>query len=83
MSQKTAKTVEDVIRWVETNAHHRAAWVQNDAFLVLSGDGSTLRIPRSVQERTHGLIKPGDIFDTRMYRATEAGLELLAKEPTT
>lgn len=71
MTQKTAKTVEDVLEWVETNAHHRG-W-KDDGVLVLAGHSAVLRIPRAVHEKTMGLIEPGGQFDARMYRATKSG----------
>ena len=78
--QKTAKSVEDVIRWVETTPHHRGSWDEEDGFFILSGRGTKLRIPEKLQRQTRGLIKPGDRFDRRMYRATEAGLKLLSDD---
>lgn len=73
MGQKTATSVEDVLEWVETNAHHSGAWDDEPGFFVLKGHGSKLRIPEKIQERTRGLIEPGKQFDTRMYRATKSG----------
>lgn len=89
MAQLTAKTVEDVIRWVETTPHHRASWRSNDprnplsddgARLVLEGYGTKLIIPLAVQEQTRSLIQAShDQFDTRMFRATKAGRARLRK----
>lgn len=82
MSVQTAKSVEDVLAWVESNAHHRAAWIgprDAETHLVLSGAGATLRIPTAIQIETKNLIEPGKQFDTRMFRATKAGRARLRK----
>jgi hypothetical protein len=85
MTQLTAKTVEDVLRWVESTAHHSAAWRPKhgrgyaqlddpEACLVLAGYGDTLRIPAAIHKLTDKLVEPSrEKFDTRMYRATKAG----------
>jgi hypothetical protein len=85
MSQVTAKTVEDVLRWIETTPHHKAAWRTKDgrdyaehddpnSFLVLSGHREVLRIPVAIQKQTRMLVQASrEQFDTRMFRATKAG----------
>lgn len=91
MAQMTAKTMEDVLQWVETTPHHRASWRTKDgrhyasfddprAVFVLEGDGQKLRIPLSIQQQTRGLIEPGGKFDNRMYRATKAGRDRLRRK---
>lgn len=77
MAQKTAKTVEDVLRWIEATPHHFASWEEEDGFFILKGRADKLRIPVKIQEQTRGLVSPGGHFDTRMFRANEAGLERL------
>jgi hypothetical protein len=81
VKQKTAKTVEDVLDWIETTPHHKAAWedMPEPGFLVLSGHHDRLRIPTDVHARASRLVAPGDQFDTRMYRATKAGRARLAR----
>lgn len=73
MGQKTAKTVEDVLQWIETTPHHIASVCDEPGFLVLRGQFDKLRIPRVLQAKTSRLIRPGGRFDTRMYRATKSG----------
>jgi hypothetical protein len=72
VSQLTAKSVEDVLRWVETTPHHFAS-AEDPKFFVLKGHGATLRIPEALRAETARYIEPGKNFDTRMYRATKAG----------
>lgn len=79
MRQVTAKSVEDVLRWVETTPHHIASWIDEPGFFVLKGHSSKLRISETLQARTHKLIEPGGSFDNRMYRATKAGRARLRK----
>lgn len=90
MSQVTAKTVEDVLRWIESTPHHQAAWRTKDgrdyakhddptAVMVLSGYRQTLRIPLAIHLQTLKLVEPGKEFDTRMFRATKAGRARLRK----
>lgn len=79
MGQVTAKTVADVLEWIETTPHHIASTIEEPGFFVLRGYGCKLRIPIAVHAQTKGLVKPGKRFDTRMYRATIPGrLRLLA-----
>lgn len=79
MAQKTAKTVEDVLEWIETTPHHRASWIEEEGFFVLQGHHHKLRIPEAIQEKTRGLVRPGDPMDQRMYRATKTGRAKLRK----
>lgn len=72
MAQLTAKTVEDVLRWIETTPHHFAS-AEDPGFIVLKGHGDVLRIPETIRVATLRLVEPGGRFDTRMYRATKAG----------
>ena len=74
MKQTTAKTVEDVLNWIETTPHHYAASDDEPGFFILKGRDRRLRIPNAVHAQTEGLVRPGDEFDRRVYRATEAGL---------
>lgn len=78
MAQKTAKTVEDVLEWVENTPHHYAAWDDEPGFFILKGHGDKLRIPEAIQKQTRTLVEPGGRFDTRMFRATKAGRALLS-----
>lgn len=74
MTQVTAKTVEDVLRWIETTPHHFASVIDEPGFFVLKGYGEKLRIPQALQEKTMRLVEPAkDRFDSRMYRATKSG----------
>ena len=78
MSQKTAKTVEDVLHWIETEPHHFASVCDEPGFFVLRGYGTKLRIPMSIQEKSLRLVAPSkNRFDNRMYRATKSGLARL------
>lgn len=90
MKQITATSVEDVLRWIEATPHHRAAWRPKsgrgyarfddpEAVLVLDGRHDRLRIPLAIQVETRSLTRAGDAFDTRMFRANEAGLSILRK----
>jgi len=80
MAQLTAKTVEDVLQWVETNQHHFAS-AEDPAFFVLKGYGQTLRIPEAIRAKAVHLIEPSkDRFDSRMYRATKSGRARLARQ---
>lgn len=94
MAQMTAKTVEDVLQWIETTPHHRASWRTKDgrdyallddpsAVFVLEGYRQKLRIPLSVQEQTRDLIEPGGKYDNRMYRANKAGRARLRRKVAT
>lgn len=74
MRQITAKSVEDVLEWVENNQHHIGSWIDAPGFFVLKGHGTKIRIPENIQEKSRNLIEPSkDQFDSRMYRATKAG----------
>ena len=74
MAQTTAKTVEDVLRWVETTPHHFASACDEPGFFLLKGYGEKLRVPYDLQVKTIRLIEPSkDRFDNRMYRATKSG----------
>lgn len=82
MRQKTAKTVEDVLNWIETNPHHRGAWIgprDAETHFVLSGHGAVLRIPTDIQVQTRGLTEVGGQFDTRMFRANKKGRAYLRR----
>lgn len=80
MAQKTAKTIFDVLDWVENNGHHYASWCDEDGFLILKGFGVKLRIPVAVHYEVMGLIEPSsDEFDTRMYRANRKGRAAMKK----
>lgn len=81
MKQLTAKTVEDVLNWIETKPHHYAASDEEPGFFILKGRDHKLRIPDAIHAQTSGLVQPGDEFDRRMYRATEAGLARLRPAP--
>lgn len=88
MSQKTAKTVEDVLEWVETHPHHIASLIDEPNFFVLKGHHGKLRIPDAIRAASAHLIEPSKQFDTRMYRATKAGRARLrraqrASQPST
>lgn len=74
MSQKTAKTVEDVLNWIEATPHHYASVCDEPGFFILKGYGDKLRIPYFIQDKTLRLVEPSkDKFDNRMYRATKSG----------
>lgn len=80
MTVKTADTILDVLRWVESNGHHKGEWIgpnRAESHLVLSGHGCQLRIPAGVHVWTKDLIEPGGQFDARMYRANAKGREYL------
>lgn len=79
-SQFTAKTVEDVLRWIEARPHHFASWISDPGFFVLGGHGYRLRVPELLQEQTCRLLRSdGSRFDNRMYRANAAGLARLRR----
>lgn len=83
MSRRTAQSVEEVLEWIETTRHHKAylEWHPSDrkramkdvTHFVMEGYGARLRVPIAIHDQTHKLVKPGDHFDSRMYRATPAG----------
>jgi len=74
MAQTTAKTVEDVLRWIENEPHHFASVIDEPGFFILKGHGSKLRIPESIQQASMRFVEPNkDRFDNRMYRATKSG----------
>ena len=79
MGQKTAKTVEDVLYWIETTPHHYAATDDEEGFFILKGHGGNkLRIPNDLQRQTHDLVcSSPDQFDTRMFRANAEGLKII------
>lgn len=80
MKQMTAKTVVDVLKWIEGNGHHKASIIAEKGFFVLEGRGVKLRIPDEIQKQTYDLVVPSPHqFDTRMYRASKKGLALLRK----
>ena len=72
MTQKTAKTVLDVLDWIETTPHHIAS-AEDPKFFVLKGHHDTLRIPTAIHDKMRKLVKPGGFFDQRMYRCTPSG----------
>lgn len=74
MTQLTAKTVEDVLNWIETTPHHFASVCDEPGFFILKGYGDKLRIPMHIQSESMRLVEPSkDRFDNRMYRATKSG----------
>ena len=79
MKQVTAKTVLDVLRWIETTPHHYAASDDEAGFFILKGHGTKLRIPNAIHAKTIDLVKPGDASDARMFRASAKGRRLMAK----
>lgn len=84
MKQLTAKTVEDVLQWIEATPHHRGSWVEAPGFFVLAGRNDKLRIPEDVQEAARPFYQPApDHFDTRMFRATPAGKARLTRSRKT
>lgn len=81
MKQTTAKGVVDVLRWIETNDHHYAAWDEEDGFLILKGRTAKLRIPEKVNAEALELVEPSRVqFDTRMFRASKKGRAVLRQE---
>lgn len=81
MKQTTAKTVEDVLNWIETKPHHYAASDEEPGFFILKGRDHKLRIPDAIHALTHPFVQPGGEFDRRMYRATGAGLARIGQSP--
>jgi hypothetical protein len=83
MSQLTARTVDDVLQWIETTPHHRAAHDgysdRDKGFFVLDGHGERLRIPASIRVEAMRFVQPGGEFDKRMFRATPAGKARLTR----
>jgi hypothetical protein len=80
MKQETAKSPEQVLRWIETHDHHYGSWDDEVGFFILRGAGHKLRIPDDVQKQTQGLVEPSkDQFDSRMFRANSKGRSLLRK----
>ena len=80
VTQKTAKTVEDVLNWIETTPHHFASVCDEPGFFILKGYVDKLRIPMDLQEKSLKLVVPSsDRFDNRMYRATKSGRARLRK----
>lgn len=73
MIQKTAKTVADVLEWIETTEHHSASVCTEPGFLVLKGYHDKLRVPRAIWRKSTKCVRPGNRFDTRMYRITATG----------
>lgn len=83
--QKTAKSVEEVLEWVETTPHHIAGWelkprqrLEDAKFFYLQGDEGKLRIPLELQLQVGPFLKPGEHLDRRMYRATAVGKRKLS-----
>lgn len=65
VTQFTAKTIQDVMLWLETTPHHIAS-AEDPKVFVLKGHFNILRIPESLRKRC--FVKPSENFDTRMYR---------------
>jgi len=80
VKQKTAKTVIDVLKWINETPHHFAAWDIEPGFLIIRGHGVKLRIPEEIQKQTRELVEPGGRVDARMFRPNAAGLKLLERE---
>ncbi len=78
MTQKTAKTVAEVLEWIETNEHHFAS-AEDPKFFILKGHRDVLRIPDAIRIKTLKFVEPGKRFDSRMYRATKAGRAYLRR----
>lgn len=90
MKQLTAKSVEDVLRWMESTPHHKGAVVGIDystnpptrlpeARFILSGYHARLIIPFDIHEMAAPLYSPGGYFDTRMYRPNTKGRAFLRR----
>jgi hypothetical protein len=78
MKQLTAKTVEDVLGWIESTPHHKGK--VEAKFFVLEGHHDRLRIPRALCADAAPLYHASpDQHDTRMYRATPAGKARLTR----
>ncbi len=85
LKSQTAKTIPDVLEWIETHAHHKAAMMPENAprdqqFLVLSNYGEQLRIPPELSKAAFKYVQSSPWpFDQRMYRAKPNGIRLLRK----
>jgi len=80
VKQKTAKTVLDVLNWIENTQHHYAAWDEEPGFFILKGRHFKLRVPEALQAETRNFVHPSpEAFDTRMFRANKKGKALIRK----
>ena len=77
MKQRTARSVVEVLEWIETTPHHWAS-AEEPGFFVIGNRECKLRIPVSLYRSMDGLIDVGGEFDSRMYRASELGRKMLA-----
>ncbi len=76
MPTKTAHTLYEALKWIETTPHHFAS-VEDPRYLVLRGRGETLRVPKRLQDSFWCHTMVGDQFDTRMFRANPGGLSVI------
>ena len=72
-----AKTILDVLVWIETNEHHYADASDGKVF-ILRGHGAELRAPFELWQKVSPRVETArDPFDSRMYRATPYGNKLI------
>lgn len=78
MKQRTARSVVEVLEWIETIPHH---WASNEdlGFFVIGGFDYKLRIPDHIHAKMDKMIMVGDRLDARMYRATPYGKKILTQ----
>lgn len=73
MKQLTAKTVAQVLNWINTTPHHYAAVDEEIGFFILKGFGDKLRIPAAIHAEMIDDVEPGPYLDARMYVLTAKG----------
>ena len=65
MKQRTAKNIDQVRTWIETQQHHFAD-ASSETHVILSGRDERLRIPKEIWQKC--FIEVGSHLDARMYR---------------
>lgn len=82
LTETTAKTTADVMRWIIANEHYEGYWtgpVDNRVALVLKGPTALLTIPADVH--VPGMMKPTNYHEKkRMFEPSEAGRAALQEQ---
>lgn len=79
IKKTTARSIVDVLFWIETKQHHIADAMDRD-FFILRGYWNQIRVPTNIAQAAYKYLESArDPFDKRMYRAKPSGKRLLRK----
>lgn len=86
MRQKTAKTIEDALRWIHDNEHHKITREEGNfhrtTHIRLENYFERMRIPAAIWKIIgvrHWIFPNQRPYDTRMYGLTKQGRQYLRR----